>query len=85
MPQESPCKGVLITLKSTTPGDLEVPWDPGGEENIKYKVNTLPQEQCSRHQCAMWCHGACMVGHVVQLHSKVVRRLGKVRQLKGHN
>jgi len=32
MPRESLCKGVLITLKSTTPGDLEVPWDPGGEE-----------------------------------------------------
>ena len=30
---------MLATLKGTTPGDLEgnLPWDPGGEENVELK------------------------------------------------
>jgi len=39
MPRGSPREGVLVTLKGTTPGDLEgnLPWDPGGEENVELK------------------------------------------------
>jgi len=39
MPQQSPCNGVLATLKGTTPGDLEgdLPWDPGEEETVESK------------------------------------------------
>jgi hypothetical protein len=55
MPRESPCEGVLVTLKGTTPSDLEVPWDPGGDENIEHEVDAPPQE---RH--AVWCHGVCI-------------------------
>ena len=60
MPQKSPCEGVSIMLKSTTPGDLEMPWNPGGEENIKHEVNVLPQEQDT-----VLCHGACMASCIM--------------------
>jgi len=73
MPRESLCKGVLITLKST-PGDLEVPWDPGGEENVGHEVDAPPKEQRGGHRHAMWCCGACVVGRVVQLHGAVVEK-----------
>ncbi len=43
-PRKSPCEGVSITLKGTTPGDLEMPWDPGGEENVEHEVDVPPQE-----------------------------------------
>jgi len=55
MPQKSPCEGMSITLKGTTPGDLEMPWDPGGEENVEHEVNAPPQERDT-----VSCRGACM-------------------------
>ena len=64
MPQQSLCEGALATLKAIAPGDLEgdLPWDPGGEENIEHKVDVPLQGQHS-----VWHHGACMTGQIVWL------------------
>ena len=50
MPRGSPSEGKLTTSKGTTPGELEgdLPWDPGGEENVEHEVNAPSWESRSR-------------------------------------
>jgi len=58
MPRGSLSEGASTTLKGTTPGDHEVPWDPGGGENVEHKVDVLARERRGGHRRAVWClHG----------------------------
>jgi hypothetical protein len=45
MPRENPRKGISITWEGTTPGDLEVLWDPGDKENNEHEAKAPPQER----------------------------------------
>ena len=65
MPQQSPCVGESAASKGIAPGDLEgdLPWDPGGEENVEHEADARPQQ---RH--AVWRHDACMTCRTVWLH-----------------
>jgi hypothetical protein len=81
MPQQSPCVGELAALKGIAPNDLEgdLPWDPGGEENIEHKVDARPQE---RHTA--WHRNACTTGRMVWRHGAEVGS-GPEESVKEHH